>query len=99
MVVQESTPIIHQIHYSKFRESGQCFELRECDYAIPNPTLSSFRIGKKSGAPVQVRGFWGDSIVGCFNCFGVKLVNLHRPDLFEKGNMQFKKVILYKIVI
>lgn len=84
------------IHYARFRETGQCFELRECDYSVPNYTLATFRMGKKAGAPVQVRGFWGDCIVGTFNAFGVKLVNLHRPDLFEKGNMQYKKVfVLY----
>ena len=38
--------ILHSVHYQLFRNKGQAFELRECEYAEPNYTLATEIAGR-----------------------------------------------------
>lgn len=71
--VQAAAPVLHSIHYRAWRSTGQAFELRECEYAAPNPTLVTSREAVQRGrGPVRVRGYWGDIVVTPYVSLGAE---------------------------
>jgi len=87
------SPLIHVVHYKRFRQLGLAFETRLATYNIPNRTLSSYAKGKKKGTgdSCLVRGYWGDIIISPFYSFGAE-VDTHpeKEKFYEKGVMQYK---------
>ena len=61
----------HVYHVRRWRMSGQAYEKRECQYEVSNRSMASYREGKVRGrGAVQVRGYWGDVVVGPFMVWG-----------------------------
>ena len=66
------SPVYHVVHYRRWRVTGQAYEKRECTYDVSNRTLASVREGKANGrGAVEVRGYWGDVVVGPSVVYGV----------------------------
>uniref|UniRef100_A0A8C8SUA4 Dynein axonemal assembly factor 3 n=1 Tax=Pelusios castaneus TaxID=367368 RepID=A0A8C8SUA4_9SAUR len=61
--------------YSRWRDTGVAFELREGIYDTPNKTLASGRLLRHvspRGEPVPARGYWGDIATGPYIPFGIE---------------------------
>ncbi|KAJ8026548.1 Dynein assembly factor 3, axonemal [Holothuria leucospilota] len=82
-LVERDADIIHKTEYSRWRNTGVAFELREASYIIPNKTLASGLIFNSGGEKVARRGYWGDIICSPFLAFGIESQN---QDLFKKSN-------------
>uniref|UniRef100_A0A8C4YA99 Dynein axonemal assembly factor 3 n=1 Tax=Gopherus evgoodei TaxID=1825980 RepID=A0A8C4YA99_9SAUR len=57
--------------FSRWRDTGVAFELREGVYHVPNKTLASGRL-LRHGELVPARGYWGDIGTGPFLPFGIE---------------------------
>ena len=65
-------PVYHVVHFRRWRVTGQAYEKRECAYDVSNRSLASVREGKVKGrGAVEVRGYWGDIVVGPSVAYGV----------------------------
>uniref|UniRef100_A0A8C4YAU6 Dynein axonemal assembly factor 3 n=1 Tax=Gopherus evgoodei TaxID=1825980 RepID=A0A8C4YAU6_9SAUR len=58
--------------FSRWRDTGVAFELREGVYHVPNKTLASGRLLRHKGELVPARGYWGDIGTGPFLPFGIE---------------------------
>ena len=65
-------PVYHMVHYRRWRVTGQAYEKRECTYDVSNRSLASVREAKAKGrGAVEVRGYWGDVVLGPSVVYGV----------------------------
>ncbi|XP_075773690.1 dynein axonemal assembly factor 3 isoform X2 [Pelodiscus sinensis] len=58
--------------FSRWRDTGVAFELREGVYDVPNKTLASGRLLRHKGELVPARGYWGDIATGPYIPFGIE---------------------------
>lgn len=81
--------IVNNRVYSRWRETGVAFELRDVAYDQPNRTLSSVLImnDPRNGDKSARRGFFGDIIVGPFISYGINSPN---EDLYKKQNDSYR---------
>uniref|UniRef100_A0A8C0FX55 Dynein axonemal assembly factor 3 n=1 Tax=Chelonoidis abingdonii TaxID=106734 RepID=A0A8C0FX55_CHEAB len=68
--------------FSRWRDTGVAFELREGVYHIPNKTLASGRL-LRHGELVPARGYWGDIGTGPYLPFGIES---EEPSLLKTVN-------------
>ncbi|XP_071818838.1 dynein axonemal assembly factor 3-like isoform X2 [Apostichopus japonicus] len=87
-LIERGGDVIHKIEYSRWRNSGVAFEMREGSYIVPNKTLASGLIFKTGGDRVAKRGYWGDIIGSPYLAFGIESEN---KDLFKKSNGVYTK--------
>jgi dynein assembly factor 3 len=86
---RKNASIINNRIYSRWRESGVAYEIRDAAYDRANKTLASGavfndpRIGEKTSR----RGYFGDILVGPFISYGIESAD---NDLFKKQNDTFK---------
>jgi len=96
--------IIHSIQYRRWREFGDAFEIQDCNYSVPNRTLSSRSDGrdKKTRQPVSVRGYWSDIVNPPYYSYGVKgkdkdlfriMSNQHRWTSTDVSESNVKKLL------
>lgn len=88
MMVKDYAPIIHKLHYRRFRQQGLMVE-RQGKCTEPNKTLASFTAARhRKRGPVEVRGFWSDIVISPYIGFGV-----HADDskFYERASDQYKK--------
>ncbi|XP_075461568.1 dynein axonemal assembly factor 3 isoform X2 [Ascaphus truei] len=64
--------VINNREYSRWREKGVAFEIREGIYDVPNKCLASGLIMRHKGEKVPARGYWGDIATGPFMAFGIE---------------------------
>ena len=65
-------PVYHVVHFRRWRTTGQAYEKRDCTYDTSNRSLASTREAKAKGrGAVEVRGYWGDVVVGPSVVYGV----------------------------
>ncbi|CAF1067917.1 unnamed protein product [Brachionus calyciflorus] len=85
LIDRKNCSIINHKIYSKWRDTGTAFELRDTNYDTPNKTLASGMIfnDPRSGDKASRRGYFGDIIVGPYLTYGIEHVNL---DYFKKVN-------------
>ncbi|KAJ8601360.1 hypothetical protein CTAYLR_005006 [Chrysophaeum taylorii] len=74
--------IVHVRQYKNWRETGVAFEFGDQEYIKPNRTLATFsvaimRSGKDRGQKREVRGYWGDVVVGPYVAVGVEADTTH----------------------
>ncbi|MCJ8728387.1 hypothetical protein PDJAM_G00004050 [Pangasius djambal] len=80
--------VIHKQQYSRWRERGVAFEMREGLYCIANQSLLSARVFSRRGDRVGVRGYWGDIISSPYLSFGIETEN---KELLKTQNNQHVK--------
>ena len=69
-------PVCHIVHFRRWRVTGQAYERRECTYDVGNRSLASEREAKAKGrGAVEVRGYWGDVVLGPSTVYGVDSSN------------------------
>ncbi|XP_074872579.1 dynein axonemal assembly factor 3 isoform X2 [Carettochelys insculpta] len=68
--------------FSRWRDTGVAFELREGVYDVPNKTLASGRL-VRHGELVPARGYWGDIATGPYIPFGIEC---EEPSLLRTVN-------------
>ncbi|XP_028423263.1 dynein assembly factor 3, axonemal isoform X1 [Perca flavescens] len=64
--------VINKQQYTRWRERGLAFEMREGVYQITNPSLLSSRVFTQKGDKVAVRGYWGDIVSSPYLSFGIE---------------------------
>ncbi|XP_037611295.1 dynein assembly factor 3, axonemal-like [Sebastes umbrosus] len=64
--------VINKQQYTRWRERGLAFEMREGVYQITNPSLLSSRVFRQKGDKVAVRGYWGDIVSSPYLSFGIE---------------------------
>lgn len=81
--------IINNKVYSKWRDTGVGFELRDSNYDTPNRTLASGMVfnDPRNGDKTSRRGYFGDIIVGPFISYGIKSDN---EEHFKKQNDHYR---------
>ncbi|KAB5586635.1 hypothetical protein PHYPO_G00003950 [Pangasianodon hypophthalmus] len=80
--------VIHKQQYSRWRERGVAFEMREGLYCVANQSLLSTRVFSRRGDRVGVRGYWGDIVSSPYLSFGVETEN---KELLKTQNNQHVK--------
>ncbi|XP_060777097.1 dynein axonemal assembly factor 3-like [Neoarius graeffei] len=80
--------VIYKQHYSRWRESGVAFEMREGLYCIANQSLLSTRVFSRRGDKVGLRGYWGDIVSSPYLSFGIETED---KELLKKQNNQHVK--------
>lgn len=76
--------IIFNRDYSKWRETGVAFQVRESTYETPNRTLASGLFVKTAdGDRVPQRGYWGDIVSSPYLSFGIEC---EETSLLKKQN-------------
>ena len=81
--------------YSKWRENGVAFEMRDVEYERSNRTLASgavfFDLKKGLGEKTMIRGYFGDCVIGPFLAYGIRTVDVKEDyDWFKKQNKQHR---------
>lgn len=81
--------IINNRVYSKWRETGLAFELRDTNYDTPNKTLASGMVfnDPRNGDKTSRRGYFGDIIVGPYLSYGIESDKL---EFFKKSNESYR---------
>ena len=86
---RKNAGIINNRVYSRWRENGIAFDLRDSTYVSANKTLASGMIledPRHNGDKTSRRGFFGDIIVGPYLAYGIESKN---KELFKKQNDLF----------
>lgn len=78
--------VVHIKQYKHWRETGVAFEFGDQQYTRPNPTLATFTqgimtTGKAKGQKREIRGYWGDTVVGPYVAVGIQADDA--PSLFD----------------
>uniref|UniRef100_A0A8C3IC75 Dynein axonemal assembly factor 3 n=1 Tax=Chrysemys picta bellii TaxID=8478 RepID=A0A8C3IC75_CHRPI len=68
---ERGASVIGGREFSRWRDTGVAFELREGVYDVPNKTLASGRV-LRQGELVPARGYWGDIGTGPYLPFGIE---------------------------
>ncbi|GAB1609732.1 dynein assembly factor 3, axonemal-like isoform X1 [Argonauta hians] len=87
-LVERGADIIDKQEYKNWRNIGVAFENRDADYVLSNTTLASGVVFMKNGERINVRGYWGDIIVGPYVAMGIES---DRNDFFKKYNGVYRK--------
>ncbi|XP_019344379.1 dynein axonemal assembly factor 3 isoform X1 [Alligator mississippiensis] len=69
---EQGASVINIREYTRWRDTGVAFELREGIYDTPNKTLASGRLLRLNGDRVPARGYWGDIATGPYILFGIE---------------------------
>jgi len=86
IIERKNAGIINNRIYSRWRESGIAFDLRDSNYVSANKTLASgliFEDPSRNGDKTSRRGFFGDIIMGPYLAYGIESDN---KNLFKKQN-------------
>jgi dynein assembly factor 3 len=85
LMERNNASIINNKIYSKWRETGVAYELRDSEYNQPNKTLASGAIlnDPRNGDKTARRGYFGDIVVGPFLAYGIESEN---KEFFKKQN-------------
>ncbi|TGZ44686.1 hypothetical protein CRM22_011197 [Opisthorchis felineus] len=71
--------------YSRWRQCGVAFELRQADYIVPNRSLASGRSFKTPKGETSIYwGYWGDITTSPYITFGIRTDN--HPELARQVN-------------
>lgn len=86
---RQNTAIINNRVYSKWRDTGVAFELRDSTYDTANKTLASAMVFEdpRQGDKTSRRGYFGDIIVGPYLTYGIESKN---KELFKKQNDMYR---------
>ncbi|CAI9730163.1 Hypothetical predicted protein [Octopus vulgaris] len=87
-LVEKGADVIDKHEYKKWRNIGVAFENRDGDYVLPNTTLASGIILMKNGERINLRGYWGDILVGPYIAMGIES---DFKELFKKFNGYYRK--------
>ncbi|XP_014784911.1 dynein axonemal assembly factor 3 [Octopus bimaculoides] len=87
-LVEKEADVIDKHEYKKWRNIGVAFENRDGDYVLPNTTLASGIILMKNGERINLRGYWGDILVGPYIAMGIES---DFKELFKKFNGYYRK--------
>lgn len=88
LVDRQNATIINNKVYSRWRETGVAFEMRDTEYERANKTLASGMVFNDSkGDKTTRRGFFGDIIVGPFLGYGIESTN---GEFFKKQNDSYR---------
>ena len=79
-------PILHKKEFSRWREHGLAFEVRDSNYNKPNKTLATVDGLKEDGLTVSKWGYFSDIVTGPFIPFSVYSEN---KSFFQKKNGMF----------
>ncbi|XP_017347855.1 dynein axonemal assembly factor 3 [Ictalurus punctatus] len=80
--------VVSKQQYSRWRESGVAFEMREGVYCVANQSLLSTRVFSRRGDKVGVRGYWGDIVSSPYLSFGIETE--HKELLKMQNNRHVK---------
>ncbi|XP_046906753.1 dynein axonemal assembly factor 3-like [Hypomesus transpacificus] len=69
---QKGCGVINNHHYTRWRERGVAFEMREGVYQTTNQSLLSTRVFSKGGEKVPAWGYWGDIVSSPYLSFGIE---------------------------
>lgn len=86
LIDRPNTAIINNKIYSRWRETGIAFDLRDSSYDAANKTLASgmiFQDPRQNGDKTSRRGYFGDIILGPYITYGIESIN---KELFKKQN-------------
>lgn len=69
--------IVHVKQYKHWRDTGIAFEFGDQQYIMPNRSLATYaegllRSGRDKGLRRELRGYWGDSVVGPYIALGIE---------------------------
>ena len=86
---RKNAGLIQKRIYSRWRETGQAFELRDSNYDTPNPTMASNIVfnDPRNGDKSIRRGYFGDILIGPYVCFGINSKNIEH---YKKSNDMYK---------
>ena len=85
LIDRKNCSVINNKIYSKWRDTGVAFELRDTNYDRSNKTLASGMVfnDPRNGDKTSRRGYFGDIIIGPFLSYGIQSEN---EDFFKKQN-------------
>lgn len=97
MRIKPLADIIYSKEFSKWRKTGQAFEVRESLYDKPNKVTATADGMKEDGITVSKWGYFSDIIVGPFISFGIDTEN--KEYLKTQNEFHTKVILLIKIFI
>ena len=85
LIDRKNCSVINNKIYSKWRDTGVAFELRDTNYDRSNKTLASGMVfnDPRNGDKTSRRGYFGDIIIGPFLSYGIQSEN---EEFFKKQN-------------
>jgi dynein assembly factor 3 len=89
LIERKNCAIINNRVYSKWRDTGVGYELRDSVYDTANKTLASGMVfnDPRSWEKTSRRGYFGDIIVGPYLAYGIESDNM---DFYKKQNEQYR---------